>query len=306
MKAKMISYCKFYSYLVKNAAKYDVIWIGVWDYKFIDTIARFCGFRGKIVYHFHELETEKYKYCRRADFCVIPEENRSWITFFEAKLQKLPLYLPNIPYLNYQIDMQIPEEIKEIRKKYKTIVLYQGLIDFTKRCLNELLDAFVIIDSSICLIIMPMPNTPSVTLELLEKKLSELNLSNRVFILASQIPPFHLQYIKHVDIGIGMYRPTSLNQIYAAPNRLFEFGKFNVPIILPNFPAFKGLSYKYPYAINAVDPESGFEIASSISALCNTDNLETGRLNMGRFFADNGDYETFVKNNWKKIEKELC
>jgi hypothetical protein len=304
--AKATVFISFYIFLIKNAKVFDIIWIGVWDYPMINTLSRLFGFKGKIVYQFHELEPNKYKFCSRADFCVIPEENRLWITYFEGSLKRKPLLLPNIPFLNYELSNEVPAEIADIKNQNRRIVLYQGLIDFKKRCINELLAAFTYLPDSICLVIMPMPNTSVDVLNALKLKIKDLKIDNKVSILKSQTPPFHLNFIKHADVGIGLYRPTSLNQIYAAPNRLYEFAKYGVPIILPDFPSFNALSYKYPFAINAVDPESSELIAKHIVEICNEDNFMIGRKNMERFFVENGDYKSYVTNIWNKIELEPC
>lgn len=303
--AKSKSYLLFYSYLFLNIKRFDIIWIGVWDYPFINRLARVFGFKGKIVYQFHELEVEKFKYCRKADYCIVPEENRLWITYFEAGLSKIPFLLPNVPYLNFNISADVPAELKILKNSGKKIILYQGLIDFKKRCLSELVNAFTLLPDNFCLVIMPMPNTGVAILKLLNEKIIALGLLEKVIIINSRTPPFHLEYIKHADLGIGLYRATSLNQIYAAPNRLYEFTKFSVPVILPNFPAFKALSYKYKYGINVVDPESDSEIAAVIKTVLSNLNNDIAIDNAGRFFSEFGNYEKYVSNIWEKITNKI-
>ena len=301
IKAKSIAYLFMYYYLYKNAKRFDYIWIGVWDYKFLNRFAKLFGFKGKVIYHFHELEFDKLKYCRKADFTVVPEENRLWITYFMGKLKKKPLLLPNIPFLPFIEFNKIPKELQTLKEGGKKILLYQGLIDFQKRCLNELLEAVILLPESVALVIMPMPSTDKSLLQQLQDSVSNLNLSTKVFILESQPPPHHLNYIRYADLGIGLYRPITLNQVYAAPNRLFEFTKFSVPIILPDFPAFKSLSSLYKNGIITVNPESPKDVSDAILQVFAKNNFEEARVQAKLFFEQNANYEQQVGKLWEEI-----
>jgi hypothetical protein len=110
-----------------------------------------------------------------------------------------------------------------------------------------------------------------------------------------------LNYIKYADLGIGLYRPITLNQIYAAPNRLFEFTKFAIPIVLPDFPAFKSLSSLYRNGIITVNPESSKEISEAIAQVFEKNKLEEARLQAELFFEQNANYEEQVHQLWKKV-----
>jgi hypothetical protein len=43
--------------------------------------------------------------------------------------------------------------------------------------------------------------------------------------------PFHLSVTKYADIGIIVYLPTSLNNIYCAPNKIWEYAKYGLAVI---------------------------------------------------------------------------
>lgn len=301
IKAKLQAYWFMYIYLYKNAKNFQYIWIGTWDYKYLNYVSKVFGFKGKIIYHFHELEFEKLKYCKLADFTVVPEENRLWITYFLGKLKRKPLLLPNIPFLPFIEFNDVPKELQSLKEAGKKIVLYQGLIDFKKRCMNELLEAITFLSESIVLVIMPMPSTENGILKQLKDRIDSLGLAGKVCILHSQPPPYHLNYIKYADLGIGLYRPITLNQIYAAPNRLFEFTKFSVPIILPDFPAFKSLRSSYEYGIIAVNPESSKEISKAIRQVFEKNNIEKARFQAKLFFEQNGNYEQQVRKLWEEV-----
>jgi hypothetical protein len=126
-------------------------------------------------------------------------------------------------------------------------------------------------------------------------------IEDRVHLIGSLPAPHHLRIIQNVDLGIGLYRPISLNQIYAAPNRLHEFSNFGIPLILPAFPTFKSLAIKYPFAINTVDPEVPQSIANVLTELLNEANSKQGVKNAFKFKQENGDYTLFAKQVWEEI-----
>lgn len=303
--AKLKCWTYFYLFLLKNAHQYNFIWIGVWDYPLIMPVLRLSGFKGKVIYQLNELEFDQLSYCRKADYVFVPDENRGWIAYFIGKLKTQPLVLPNIPFLPSEISFDKHSELDDIRNKYHDknvkIILYQGHIDYEKRCIKELLTAFTILPENIILVIMPGNFANKLNVERIKNDINSLYLNGRVFLIDSLKAPQHLITIQKADIGIGLYRPISLNQIYAAPNRLYEFTKFNIPVILPDFPYFKYLSIKYPNAITTANPESVSDIASAILSVLKEPNYSAGRENAGKFTNAEGNYKTVFDNCWKKI-----
>jgi hypothetical protein len=49
-------------------------------------------------------------------------------------------------------------------------------------------------------------------------------------------PPYHLHVTSHADIGILTYDHSSLNNIFCAPNKLWEFSNFAIPMIGNDIP----------------------------------------------------------------------
>lgn len=292
--AKSRFYWGFYRYFIKNKNNIDAIWLGAWDIIGIDKI------KGNIPLHyqFHELEEQKYKYCRKSDSVIVPEENRGWITFFQAKLKRKPLLLPNIPFYNKH-NISEDSEILELQKQGKTVVLYSGLIDNKKRNLPELISAFKFLPENFVLVIIPSFVKVRNDLNDLKKIITDLELEKRVLFFDSRIPPRHLDTMATADIGIGFYSPTSLNNVYAAPNRIYEFINNGTPVVLPDFPTFKALSKEFPYAVNTVNPASPKDIAEVINKI-----LENKRLmkqSISSFKETKGDYRYYAD----QIEKEI-
>jgi len=302
---KAWSYITFFWFLHKHIKEIDLIFLGAWDFKMLKVFCKIFGLKGKIAFQFHELEFNKLKYCRAADYCIIPEENRLWITYFHGKLKRKPMLLPNIPYIESFKPSMVPEIINILKSKNFKLLLYQGLIDFNKRCIGEILEALKETNNDIHLLIMPSYVSPLSEIKKIKEKIKLLKIDERVHLIDSRPTPEHLTIVRNVDAGIGLYKPVSLNHIYAAPNRLYEFTCFGIPVILPDFPSFKALALKYPFGINIANPESITSISNAISELFKQDNLIRGRDNARRFFTDNGNYEKWAERVWKEIKAEL-
>ena len=288
-------------YKILKQHSFELIWVCVWDFKYLRTLLNHFGFKGKVVYQFLELDPANFPYCKYADHIVVPEENRAWLTYFMAKLPAKPWYLPNIPLVPNFPNPIIPEVLQTLVKENRIIVFYSGLIDFYKRCLSELISAIGKLDERYCLVIMPGRNPDTRLLEQIEKQTKSLGAEGKVFLLESMPAPSHLSVFQYASIGIGLYRPSSLNQVYAAPNRIYEFTAFDVPVVLPNFPQFVGLENKYPYGIVTVDPENIEDITEKLHLLGQHGIMEKARESATKYFSENGHYEHFASIIAKKL-----
>lgn len=305
--AKIYTWVVFYIYLLKNAKKIDFIWLVVWDFPLIIPILKLAGFKGKTIFQMNELNFNQFRFVKKVDHVIIPDENRAWITYFLARLKEKPSVLPNIPYLPDSLLTSGKTELSSIKETFPNskIILYQGTIDYQRRCLKEIFLAIFNLPPEVILVIMPGNYTDKTVLNQIKTDLKILNLEERVFIIKSVRAPEHLLSVSQADIGIGLYRPISLNQIYAAPNRLYEFTMFGIPQILPHFPYFKTLENKYTFGINTVDPESVAEITESIRLLLNEENYKTGKENARKFFKIEGSFKEHFDSIWHKITKNV-
>ncbi|MCF6298174.1 MAG: glycosyltransferase [Flavobacteriaceae bacterium] len=204
----------------------------------------------------------------------------------------------NIPnYKNYVINKDV--EIVKLQKQGKVVVLYSGLIDNKKRNLKELVSAFKYLPENIILVIIPSFVKIGNDLKDLENHIKELDLVNRVHFLDSRIPPKHIDTMATADIGVGFYSPTSLNNIYAAPNRLYEFVNNGTPVVLPNFPTFKALAKEFPFAVNVANPSLPEDIANIINMIITNNKIM--KQSLFSFQKKEGDYNFYAE----QIEKEI-
>lgn len=173
------------------------------------------------------------KYINTSTRLIVCEENRAAIFNIWFKPKIYPVVLPNKPYKLLDNKESLPF-LKEnypdlydslIENKGK-IVLYQGLISperdlsFILKAINELGEDFIPV--------------------IMGKDFGMLDRYKKVcprLVHISYIPsPHHLYITSLARIGILIYDPISLNQIFCAPNKIFEYAGYGVPMIGNNIP----------------------------------------------------------------------
>jgi len=279
---------------------YDFVWLGEWDYPDILKLLRRNNINCPIIYQLHEYNPKRFQYCPLVDHVVVPEENRAWMTYFNGHSKKVPIVLPNSPY-DHPRDCtgQLDPTLRELRRVGRRIVLYQGHMDLKKRCLLEMIRAIALTPEEFVLAILPAKLTNDLQ-QKMEAEALKLGVSERLFFLKSQLAPRHLEVIGQADIGIGLYRPTSLNQVYCAPNRLYEFTGFGIPVILPDFPGIAQLSSRYQ-GIRTCDPDNPSSIADAISGLSHKKTYSDACQSARTFFDDRGNYLASLETLISKI-----
>lgn len=301
--ASIRGYAALWRHLLAHAHTYDCVWLASWDFRYFGAVARWTGLRAPTVWQLHEYEPERFGRVREADVVVVPEENRAWLTYFAANLATKPLVLPNIPIDHPRQRTGVPE-IALARQKDagKKVVLYQGYIHLEKRCLAELFRAVAILPEQFVLAIMPVPDADSNQVERARTEIRRLGLEARVVWLESRNAPYHLDVLAQADVGVGLYRPTSLNQVYCAPNRLYEFTGFGLPVVLPKFPGLEQLSAKYP-GIVTCDPEDENSIAAAVLQLADNEVYESMAMSARRFFDEEADYSRYLSTVLDEVKR---
>ena len=172
------------------------------------------------------------KYAQTAWKTVVPEVNRAYIQKIWWDLKETPVVLPNKPFsLDCgELVPDINEAISVMKKENKKIILYLGGI-FADRDFESYAKAISKTDDYILYIV-------GKTFSDDEKKLME-KLQNEygVVYLGGFNPPKHLAFVKYAHIGLLPYAPakipvlSELNALYCAPNKIWEYAGFGVPMI---------------------------------------------------------------------------
>lgn len=162
---------------------------------------------------------------RRAKEVVVPEINRAGILQVWLRLQRRPTVIPNKPYHHPRKKHMEPttELTRNILQRYNTdkhIILYQGHIS-SDRNLEPLAEA--------------MKDLPDYELWLMGQDHGFADtlkqISSNIKFLGYIPAPFHLELTSHATIGIINYDPISLNNLFCAPNKIWEYSGFSIPFL---------------------------------------------------------------------------
>ncbi|MGL4875758.1 MAG: hypothetical protein ACRC30_14025 [Clostridium sp.] len=171
---------------------------------------------------------------KNAEVVTVCEETRAYIMKQWFGLKKIPYIFPNKPYKQIINKMHEPS-IKETKCvietiKEKNIILYQGIIQNTEE-LIEIASGLKEMKSNYILLLMGIDKYKSVD------KIKKIYKNTKY---VSYVPaPYHLEITSYAKIGITFYRPDSLNKVFCAPNKIYEYGSFGIPILANNIPGLK-------------------------------------------------------------------
>ena len=185
------------------------------------------------------------KCARKAWKLVVPEINRAYIQKAWWKLDKLPYVLPNKPY---QIEPgEIPQSmegvVNKIKNEKRKIVLFLGAVNHD-RDLEPFIEAVKEMGDEYCLYLVGWATESG-------KKQMDRYLQKYKFIeyLGYFPAPKHLLFVQYAYIGLLPYIPsaklsyrTPLNALYCAPNKIFEYAGYGVPMVGTDVP---GLSQPF-------------------------------------------------------------
>lgn len=162
------------------------------------------------------------------------EETRAYITKFWFSLKELPTIFPNKPY--NQITERRVAPSSEITKKIideiknDNVIIYQGYIQNTDE-LIEIAKALKECNKNYKLVLMGIDQYNSYD------KIKKV-YDNCVFY--PYVPaPLHLEITSYATFGILFYRPNILNNAFCAPNKIFEYSGFGIPMIGNDIPGLK-------------------------------------------------------------------
>ena len=219
------------------------------------------------------------EYAQKAYKVVVPEYNRAHILKTWYKLDKLPSILPNKPYITTIKD--VPDYLKpfisEMQHENRKIILYQGVF-YPDRKLDVIAEAVHSISNHACLYFMGRDTEMR---QAICKRFPEVKYIGFVQ------PPYHLHITKNADIGLLPYIPqkvahySELNALYCAPNKIYEYSAFGLPMLGSDVPGLK-----YPFDMwnigQCCDISSAEDIVSKISQILQS--YDTMTANCHNFF----------------------
>lgn len=171
---------------------------------------------------------------RKATVCISCETMRAWLMRFNWGLTSLPFVLPNKSGKHPRIKGlagTIRESQQAISKiEGKLVILYQGWLT-ADRNIEAVAEALRLLDKDIILAVMAPDNDDT------RRSIARLNaLYTKVEYLGYIPAPAHLEVTSHATIGIARYLENSLNNAFCAPNKIFEYTGFGIPVLGNNVP----------------------------------------------------------------------
>lgn len=178
---------------------------------------------------------------------VCCEYNRAQITKGMFHLEVLPYILPNKPFTDEDKSNSVPADIVQmvdkIKKqlKGKKVILYQGNFVDKERRLEEFCQAIKEMPDEYVLVAMGNGTSMYETLKTQYE-------CDRIIFVPFIRPPYHLLITQMASIGILSYFARSsqlqyvINPLYCAPNKIFEYARFGIPMLSNDIP---GLHYIY-------------------------------------------------------------
>lgn len=168
------------------------------------------------------------------------EYNRAHILRAEKNLVRLPFVLPNKPYAHPRKRKLIVTDSNAASIvatwNGKKVFLYQGGIQSDRGSLLKMIEGLCVSQPNAVIAIMGRKTS---SVDALIKKYS--NISYVPFVN----PPHHLEITSHADVGIAYYQGgavfglSPLNPVYCAPNKIFEYTGFGIPLICNDIPGLK-------------------------------------------------------------------
>lgn len=244
-----------------------------------ETVSLFASLLGKydVIAHLFEFKNPRQKLAYRllsplapfdkklklATKVICCEYNRAHLTKVIYGLDRLPFILPNKPYLPKQnpitpLGLALPSEVEENLLKYKDkkIILYQGIF-IPERKVEYFIESIKFLPDDYVLFLMGGKNA-------LYDELKDKYENERVVFFPFLPPPLHLKVTSLAHIGILVYVVNNvpinhaINVSYCAPNKLYEYSMFGIPMITNDLPALRMafLENKAGICVNNMEPVS--------------------------------------------------
>lgn len=168
-----------------------------------------------------------------AELVFMPEYNRTILYQVWFQMKKKPIVLPNKPYFVPSL-----EEIDYLKEKYAKyvsffsnykVLLYQGMIH-PERDLSGMIKAVKELGDDYRVVLMGQDQG------MVDKYKA---IDDSLLHIPALPAPDYLALTSLAYIGLVVYDPMELNTTYCAPNKIYEYGYFGLPMIGNDIPGLK-------------------------------------------------------------------
>ncbi|MBN2474004.1 MAG: hypothetical protein JXB62_05320 [Pirellulales bacterium] len=188
----------------------------------------------------HDRSPQRYRtairrYARHARRVVVPEASRAAILRCWYGLDRTPAVLPNRP-LSHPRHRDLPIGDKNAAEILRTvdegqkIVLYQGSLA-KDRDLTTIARGIHELGRQYRFVLMGR--------DLIGHLQQLRRLCPDLIHIPWVVPPTHLEITSHAHVGIAAYAYDSLNSVFCAPNKIWEYTGFAIPMLCQDLPGLR-------------------------------------------------------------------
>ncbi|HFE9683150.1 TPA: glycosyltransferase [Clostridium perfringens] len=217
---------------------------------------------------------------KNSDLIICAQDNRAEIMKEHYKLKNKPLVIRNISLLPKKDEYKLDVQLKEFFENDSIKIVYSGIIS-KERNLCDVIDSVNLLNKNYKLLIIGYGDGVNE----IKDKLSSINNKKILYIGKVEYNNMY-SILKKCDIGVISYPTEGLNNLYCAPNKIFEYASVGLPMVSFYNPSIKEEFKKYNIGIAKNNIEDAIiEVSNNIN-----------------FFKDN--LKIFLESNsW---EKESC
>ncbi|MEZ9753820.1 hypothetical protein AB4231_013495 [Vibrio cyclitrophicus] len=289
---RFAGFVNFNNFVKRNYPSEGIVWVASADtaISLLDLLVTKKGFYLQL----HELYDKFYFrtkalsfIAKSSDKIIVPDLARAGYFLDKFKLDRLPEVLPNIPYKgsiqNLDISMLPPDILTTVDSlKNRKIILYQGHLSHDRN-LELFAQAVDTLKNDYVLLLVGKDH--GVVGDLLDK------YSNVVHIKWVN-PPLHLLITNLAYIGILKYDYSSLNNIFCAPNKIFEYSMLKKPMLANRSPTTIRDIQKSNAGV-CIDEGDYMDVVNAIKII--EKNYDDFSCSSSKVFDNNDYFDSFVK-----------
>lgn len=170
---------------------------------------------------------------KKAEAVIACEQTRAYLMRYWYGLKELPYVMPNKPYELGAEKYAVPscEQTRNAIEliKGKKFILFQGIYQKLEY-MKALVRALAAMDSEYYFVLMGFDLNKTNAYEELKK------LYDKVIEVPSIPAPLHLEVTSHAYMGLVFYDDCTLNQAFCAPNKIYEYSGFGIPMLANKIP----------------------------------------------------------------------
>lgn len=220
------------------------------------------------------------KYCITVNQSIADWFNKKYNSNFIA-VRNIPDTIGSTPPKS-KAELVVPEN--------KTILILQGAGINIDRGAEELVVAMQFVNDAHLLII-----GGGDVFEILKKRITQLNLSNKITIKSKMPKSELLHYTLSSDIGISIDKDNNLNYHYSLPNKLFDYTQAHLAVLATRLPEIENIINTYDIGC-FIDNHNPKHIAEKINFMIKSEKLSLWKANTSKVNQE---------NNWQLEKQKL-